>query len=107
MRNPLIRLAPMLLAPIAARCADSSSPLPIASPAQSPAPGSDTIESSPFVVNVEKDKGYAATTTLSGTRLATDLRDTAGSLSIMTPELMADSDDFGVFGKSGETRVVR
>ncbi len=41
-------------------------------------------------MNVEKDKGYAATTTLSGTRLATDLRDTAGSLSIMTPELMAD-----------------
>ena len=90
MKTPFPRLTLLLLAPIAALGADSSSPPPSAPPAQSPATGGDTIELSPFVVNVDKDKGYAATTTLSGTRLATDLRDTAGSLSIMTPELMAD-----------------
>jgi outer membrane receptor for monomeric catechols len=88
--SPFTRLSLLLLAPLAALAAESSSATPRAPTAQAPAADGDTIELSPFVVNVEKDKGYAATTTLSGTRLATDLRDTAGSLSIMTPELMAD-----------------
>jgi hypothetical protein len=87
---PLPRLSLLLFAPLAALAAESSSATPRATPAPTPAADGDTIELSPFVVNVEKDRGYAATTTLSGTRLATDLRDTAGSLSIMTPELMAD-----------------
>ena len=90
MKTPLAVPALLLLAPFAALGADASSPRPSSPPAQSPATGGDTVELSPFVVNVEKDKGYAAATTLSGTRLATDLRDTAGSLSIMTPDLMAD-----------------
>jgi len=90
MNPPCLRFTLLLLAPIAALGADSSSPPPNTPPGQSPAPGGNAIELSPFVVNVEKDNGYAATTTLSGTRLATNLRDTAGSLSIMTPELMAD-----------------
>ena len=90
MKYPVPRITFLFLAPIAAMGADTSSP-PLGAPqARSPATGGDAIELSPFVVNVDKDKGYAATTTLSGTRLATDLRDTAGSLSIMTPELMAD-----------------
>ena len=85
MKNPIPRITFLFLAPIAAMGADTSSP-PLSAPqSRSPSTGGDTIELSPFVVNVDKDKGYAATTTLSGTRLATDLRDTAGSLSIMTP----------------------
>lgn len=43
-----------------------------------------------FVINVAKDTGYAATTTLLGTRLASGFRDTAESPAIMTPDLMAD-----------------
>jgi hypothetical protein len=82
-------LTVLLLAPIAPLGADSSSP-PSARPPAASMPSDETVELSPFVVNVTKDKGYAAFTTLSGTRLATDLRDTAGSLSILTPELMAD-----------------
>jgi|GEM_PF-2275766 len=80
----------LLLSSIAALGAASASSQPSDRPPAPPTPSEETVELSPFVVNVAKDKGYAATTTLSGTRLATDLRDTAGSLSIMTPELMAD-----------------
>ena len=84
------RATPLLALLTALNVGSLAAATPSAPPVQPPAISGDTIELSPFVVNVEKDKGYAVTTTLSGTRLATDLRDTAGSLSIMTPELMAD-----------------
>jgi hypothetical protein len=50
----------------------------------------ETVELFRFMINVAKDTGYAATTTLLGTRLASGLRDTAESPPIMTPDLMAD-----------------
>lgn len=45
---------------------------------------------SPFTVSNDKDRGYAATATLSGTRLNTSLRDTAAAVSVITPELLQD-----------------
>jgi hypothetical protein len=78
------------LAPNVALGADSLALQPSARPPAASIPSDETVDLSPFVINVAKDKGYAATTTLLGTPLATDLRDTAESLSILTPELMAD-----------------
>ncbi len=52
--------------------------------------GDKTIELSPFVVNAEDDTGYAATTAQSGTRLRTDMRDIAGSVSVVTKDYMND-----------------
>jgi iron complex outermembrane recepter protein len=50
----------------------------------------DIIALSPFTVNAEDDQGYRATSTLSGTRLKTDLTDVGASISVMTSELLAD-----------------
>lgn len=48
----------------------------------------------PFTVATDKDSGYAASSTLAGTRLNTPLRDIAAAVTIITPEYMAD---LGVF----------
>ena len=50
----------------------------------------ETIQLSPFEVAAEKDDGYRATSTLAGTRLRTDLRDVAGSISVITKDFMND-----------------
>lgn len=48
------------------------------------------IELSPFVVISEDDQGYQASKTLSGSRMSTDLKDTAASVSVLTAELIRD-----------------
>jgi hypothetical protein len=48
------------------------------------------IELSPFVTSEKSVTGYAATETLSGTRMRTDLKDVSASLSILTPEFLQD-----------------
>ena len=50
----------------------------------------EAIVLSPFTVSSEKDNGYAATETLAGTRLRTNLRDVASSMSVLTPEMLRD-----------------
>lgn len=45
---------------------------------------------SPFVVQETDNVGYSATTTLSGTRLNTAIRDVGASISVVTPEFMND-----------------
>ncbi len=56
-----------------------------------PAPSkAETVQLSPFEVAAEKDDGYRATSTLAGTRLRTDLRDVAGSISVITKDFMND-----------------
>jgi outer membrane receptor protein involved in Fe transport len=45
---------------------------------------------SPFEVSAEKDNGYRASGTLAGTRLRTDLRDVAASISVVTKDFMND-----------------
>jgi len=49
------------------------------------------IELSPFVVDESSDLGYAASNTLAGTRLNSNLRETAASISVWTPEFLADT----------------
>lgn len=45
---------------------------------------------SPFAVTSDKDNGYAATETLAGTRMRTNLRDVGAALTILTPEFLQD-----------------
>jgi len=59
-------------------------------PANPPRPSADVITLSPFVVNADKDVGYLASNTLSGSRLNTKLYDTSASISEMTKEFLDD-----------------
>ena len=62
-------------------------------PAPTPAPATskvETIQLSPFEVVSETDNGYKANGTLAGTRLRTDLRDVAASITVVTKEFMND-----------------
>lgn len=49
-----------------------------------------TFDLAPFEVNTGADKGYTASASLMGGRLATDLRDTAATVSVFTEEFLAD-----------------
>ncbi|HEU5077994.1 MAG TPA: TonB-dependent receptor plug domain-containing protein [Opitutaceae bacterium] len=69
--------------------------LALAQTAPSNATGSNSSEEeiitlSPFEVSSAKDTGYAATETLAGTRIRTDLKDVASSISVVTKEFMTD-----------------
>lgn len=56
-----------------------------------PPPEEGAVALSPFVVNEEKDSGYQANDTLAGTRLRTSLKDLAASISVVTPQFLADT----------------
>jgi iron complex outermembrane recepter protein len=53
-------------------------------------PAEDVIELSPFTVDTHRDVGYQAENTLAGSRLNAKLRDTPGSVSVFTKELLDD-----------------
>lgn len=61
------------------------------SPAKSP---EDVIEISPFEVKAEDDRGYAASETLTGTRVATQIKDLPYSVNVITSEFF---EDFAMF----------
>jgi outer membrane receptor protein involved in Fe transport len=50
----------------------------------------EVYELSPFSVDSSDDSGYSATSTLSGTRIRTDLKDLGAAISVVTTELMED-----------------
>jgi outer membrane receptor protein involved in Fe transport len=51
----------------------------------------ETVTLLPFVVEETEDRGYAATSTLAGTRLRTDLRDVGAAISVVTAQFLADT----------------
>lgn len=54
--------------------------------------GNDEVfELSPFTVDASEDTGYRATTTIAGTRIKTQLRDIASSISVYTEEFIEDT----------------
>lgn len=55
-----------------------------------PAAAEDAIELSPFVVDASTDVGYQASATLAGSRLKTELKDVAASVSVLTAEMIED-----------------
>lgn len=68
-------------------------------PTPAPAPSKDEmLVLSPFEVVSEKDNGYAASGTLAGTRLRTELRDVPASISVVTKQFM---DDIGATNLDG------
>lgn len=89
--RPAVGSAGLLAASIAAA---QTAVTPV--PAQSGEP--DPLELSPFVVNAERDTGYAATDSLAGTRLRTPLKDIAASVSVITKDMF---DDLGVTDAAG------
>src|SRR6185295_5738507 len=54
------------------------------------AQGEEAVVLSPFEVNAELDTGYLAATAQSGTRLRTELKDIASSISVVTKDFMND-----------------
>ena len=60
---------------------------------QTASAGDDPVALSPFVVQSGRDTGYAATSTLAGSRLNTELRDTPAAISVFTKQFL---DDIGV-----------
>jgi iron complex outermembrane receptor protein len=79
-----LALLTVSLVPLSAQTAGvSRSTLP--EPADQP-----TLVLSPFEVRAEEDRGYRATTTISASRLATELRDTPLTVNVLTEEIMKD-----------------
>jgi len=67
---------------------------------------------SPFVVEANEDKGYTATSTLAGTRVRTDLKDIASSISVVTEQFLKDTgatnnSDLLVYTPSTEVAGIR
>lgn len=73
----------LILASLGAATGQTVAPLPPPAPAE-------VVELSPFTVNTSRDVGYQAENTLAGSRLNTQLRDTAGSVSVFTREFLDD-----------------
>ncbi|MCX6955679.1 MAG: TonB-dependent receptor, partial [Verrucomicrobia bacterium] len=92
-RAPYSRLNPLALAAaglalLAGPGAAQTAPTPAAAAEPS---GEETVKLTPFVVESEKDNGYAATSTLAGTRLRTDLKDVGAAISVVTQQFMLDT----------------
>ncbi|MCG8527002.1 MAG: hypothetical protein MI748_11510 [Opitutales bacterium] len=51
----------------------------------------DVYELSPFVIAESENVGYLATTTLAGTRVKSNLSDLGSAISVLTPEVFADT----------------
>ena len=52
--------------------------------------GDEALVLSPFTVDTSRDTGYAASSTLAGTRFNTALRDVAAPVAVLTPEFLKD-----------------
>ena len=95
--NPTLSVRRKFLAPLwavggcwLAAVTSTGQVAPAAKPAEVQAvtvPG-EAVQLSPFTVNTDKDTGFAASSSLAGGRLATDLRDTPASYSVITREFI-------------------
>jgi len=54
-------------------------------------PEDEAVVLSPFVVEATEDTGYAATATLAGTRIRTELKDVGSSISVVTAKFLQDT----------------
>src|ERR1017187_2188074 len=64
--------------------------MPVLAPAQD-ASDEEVVSLSPFTVSSEEDHGYEASSTLAGTRMKTNLKDIASSISVVTKEFLQDT----------------
>lgn len=84
-RSFFAALAGWLTVATAADAQTLPSPVPPKTP-----PSEEVLVLSRFDVAAEKDDGYRASSTLAGTRLRTDLRDVAASVTVITKDFMND-----------------
>ena len=70
--------------------AQAARPTP-AAPTDDPKAPKDIVELSPFTVTTEKDSGYFAENTLSGSRIKTPLSDLASSITVVTKQQIEDT----------------
>jgi outer membrane receptor protein involved in Fe transport len=77
-------------APAAAASQDTNAPVPVATTAG--ATDQEVLVLSPFVVEADEDTGYAATSTLAGTRIKTNLKDVGDAISVVTKKFLEDTD---------------
>jgi outer membrane receptor protein involved in Fe transport len=98
MQPTTLRLSQRLaaLSAVGSLCLLSVSPLFAQQAAQPPSPNrndqkEEVVELTPFTVSSAKNEGYAATSSLAGTRLNTPLKDVASAIQVVTPQFMADT----------------
>lgn len=90
-RRFLAILASCLLVSISAEAQTSSPTRPASTDDVSRSKGRDEIVSlSPFQVSETADNGYAAASTLAGSRINTELRNTSASISVFTKDFLRD-----------------
>lgn len=78
-----------LLVGVTAAFAQSVPPAPAAAdPSKPRGPTDETVQLSPFEVNMDRDVGFAAASSMAGGRLATELRDTPVAYSVVTREFI-------------------
>ena len=92
-----VSLSVLLLFMTVAGLAQSAPPPASARSSATPEPES-TVVLSPFQVTTDKDVGYAAANSLSGSRLNTELRNTPAAISVFTKEFL---DDIGALSTLG------
>ncbi len=66
-------------------------PASTAQPTTAATGADEAVKLTPFVVSEPEDRGYAAISTLAGTRLRTDLRDVGAAISVVTSQFMIDT----------------
>lgn len=71
--------------------AQAASPAPDDKKDEAMAKDEKVLELSPFEVQSKKDKGYAASSSLAGSRLNTELKDVASAIQVVTAEFMKDT----------------
>jgi len=76
---------------LVSHCLSGQTAPTVPNPSESDKAEPDTVVLSPFVVESSEDKGYQATSTLAGSRVRTDLRDVASSISVVTSKFLADT----------------
>jgi outer membrane receptor protein involved in Fe transport len=101
----------LCLASVLRLSAQTTAPAPATG--QNPEASEETLVLSPFVVDASEDAdGYAAKSTLAGTRVRTDLRDVASAISVVTQQFLQDtgarkSEDLLVYTTNTEVGGVR
>lgn len=96
-RHPVKTASSLLLACGLAAALTAQESSPASAPATPPTPGAaaegddgEMVVLSPFEVNASRDVGYLAQNTLAGSRLNSQLKDTASAISVLTPEFLKD-----------------
>jgi hypothetical protein len=75
---------------VAPRLLGQTAPAPAAAPGTSAETTEEVVKLSPFVVETTEGTGYRAESTLAGTRVRTDLKDVASSISVVTADFLRD-----------------